>query len=269
MKLPQGIDRASAQLRLDVTLPVYNEEKDLPKSCNKLVDFLKAKCPYDWRIIIADNASTDKTPEIAQSLAAGNPRLRYLRLELKGRGRALREAWLSSDADIVSYMDIDLSTDLKSFMPMVSSIAHGEADITIGTRFKKNSRVQRGLKREILSRGFMALIKTFFPRSSFSDSQCGFKAAGRPAVQALVPHVKNQGWFFDTEMLLLADHDGYKIGEIPVRWVEDPDSRVRIVRTALEHSLGVLRMRLSFITGLELREFYAHPIKPVKVEKMA
>lgn len=269
MKLPQGIGRTSARLRLDIVLPVYNEEKDLPKSCHKLVEFLQANCPYDWRIVIADNASTDKTPEIAQALAAGDSRLEYLRLELKGRGRALRKAWLSSDADIVSYMDIDLSTDLKSFMPMVRAIAHGEADLAIGTRFKNLSQVQRGLKREILSRSFMALIKTFFPRSHFSDSQCGFKAASRRAVQALVPRIKNQGWFFDTEMLLLADHHGYKIGEIPVRWIEDPDSRVKIVRTALEHSLGVLRMRLSFITGLELGEFYAHPVKPAKVVRMA
>lgn len=254
---PKPVD----QLRLDVVLPVYNEEKDLAGSCRTLTAFLTDHCPYQWKIVIADNASTDATPEIARGLAAADSRIRHLRLDMKGRGRALRTAWLSSTADIVSYMDIDLSTDLKGFMPMINAIALGDADVAIGSRFKKGSDVDRCLKREVLSRTFIGLIKLFFPRSTFSDAQCGFKAVSRRAVDDLLPHVKNLGWFFDTELLLLADHYGYRIEDIPVRWIEDRDSRVRIVKTGLEHSLGVLRMRLSFLTGLELGEFYAHPME--------
>ncbi len=258
--------RPNAALRLDLILPVYNEEVALPKSCDTLVKYLESNCLYDWKIIIADNASTDRTPEIARSLSSGDARIHYLRLEKKGRGRALREAWLSSDADIVSYMDIDLSTDLKSYLPMINAIAHGDADIAIGTRFKRTSVIKRSLKREVLSRCFIMLIKLFFPRCGFSDAQCGFKAVSRHAVQLLVPKIKNQGWFFDTELLLLARYHGLKLCEIPIRWVEDPDSRVKIIRTGLEHSLGVLRMRLTFTTGVDLPEFYPHPIE---VEKLA
>jgi glycosyltransferase involved in cell wall biosynthesis len=255
------IEGTSNQMRINITLPVYNEEKDLAKSCMILSDFLSSNCPWDWQIVIADNASTDRTPEIARKLAASNPRIQHLRLDMKGRGRALRQAWLNSDADIVSYMDIDLSTDLKSFMPMIGAIASGSADVAIGSRFAKGSEIDRSLKREVLSRTFITLIKAFFPRSTFADAQCGFKAVSRRAVQQLVPMIKNQGWFFDTELLLLADHHGFKIREIPVRWIEDPDSRVRIIRTGLEHSLGVLRMRLTFLTGWDLGEFYSHPVR--------
>jgi len=254
-----GIKRSP--LRVDVTLPVYNEEKDLARSCQTLASFLTANCPFDWRIVIADNASTDKTPEIGRSLAASNPRIKFLRLEMKGRGRALREAWLQSDADIVSYMDIDLSTDLKAFMPMVNAIAYGGSDVAIGTRFNIGSEVERSIKREVLSRGFIGFIKLFFPRGTFSDAQCGFKAVSRRAVNTLVPQIKSQAWFFDTEMLLLANHHGFRVSEIPVKWIEDTDSRVKIVGTVLEHSLGVLRMRLAFITGRDLNVFYPRQAK--------
>jgi len=250
-----------SRLRIDVTLPVYNEEKDLAGSCEKLAAYLTAHCPHDWRVVIADNASTDKTPEVGRSMAARYPYIKYHRLEMKGRGRALTEAWLASDADIVSYMDIDLSTDLKSFMPMIDAIERGGCDVAIGTRFDRKSEVDRGLKREVLSRGFITLIKLFFPFSSFSDAQCGFKAVSRRAVKALVPLIKSKAWFFDTELLILADHHGYKIRNVPVKWIDDPDSRVKIVGTVLEHSLGVLRMRLTFLTGRELDVFYPRQIK--------
>ena len=177
----------------------------------------------------------------------------------------MRTAWLSSDADIVSYMDIDLSTDLKSFMPMIDSIAHGDAEVAIGSRFHKKSEVDRCLKREVCSRTFIGLIKTFFPRSSFSDAQCGFKAVSRRAVDDLLPHIKNVGWFFDTELLLLADHYKYKVVNVPVKWVEDPNSKVKIVKTGMEHSLGVLRMRLSFLTGFEFGDFYSpYPVNAAR-----
>ena len=234
--------------RVDVVLPVYNEEKDLPVSVATLHEFLARRCPYDWQIVIADNASTDGTPAVARSLAAKHARVRYLHLPLKGRGRALRQAWLTSQADVVSYMDIDLATDLNCFMPMIEKLAVGEADIAIGSRYKKGAQVTRGWKRELFSRGYMALIKLFFG-CGFSDAQCGFKAITRRAVQTLVPLIENQGWFFDAELLLLAEHYGFRIFDLPVQWTDDPDSRVKILQTVSEHFIGLVRMRLAFSTG--------------------
>ncbi len=237
-----------APLRVDVVIPVYNEEKDLPHSIAILHQFLQQHRGYDWRIVIADNASQDKTPQVARELAAAYTNVQYMRLPHKGRGRALRQAWLASNADIVSYMDVDLSTDLSGLPPMIAALACGEAEIAIGSRYQQGAQVQRGLKREIFSRGYMALIKLFFG-CNFSDAQCGFKAATRRAVQALVPLIENQGWFFDAELLLLAEHYGFEIFEMPVRWTDDPDSRVKILQTVSEHFIGLVRLRLAFSTG--------------------
>lgn len=239
---------SSDKLRLEVVIPVYNEEKDLPRSIATLHDFLQQNCGYDWRIVIADNASVDHTPQVSRELAAKYERVRYLRLPHKGRGRALRHAWLTSEADIVSYMDVDLSTDLRCFLPIIDKLARGEAEIAAGSRYQKGAQVQRGMKREIFSRGYMALIKMFFG-CGFSDAQCGFKAATRRAVQTLVPLVENQGWFFDAELLLLAEHYGFPIFDMPVIWTDDPDSRVKLAQTVSEHFIGLMRMRLAFSTG--------------------
>lgn len=235
--------------RIDIVLPVYNEEKILRSSVQTLRTFLHANCPYDWRIIVADNASTDSTARVAESLATRYDEIDYLYIPLKGRGRALRGVWLHSDADIVSYMDVDLSTDLSCFLPMVDAIAAGQADVVCGSRYKKGARVKRGLKREVLSRGYINLMKLFF-RCDFTDAQCGFKAVSRRAVRALVPLIENQGWFFDAELLLLAERFGFRVAEVPVKWTDDPDSRVKIVQTVSEHFMGLLRMRLAFSTGL-------------------
>ncbi|MFQ5627594.1 MAG: dolichyl-phosphate beta-glucosyltransferase [bacterium] len=233
---------------IDVVIPVYNEEKILQKSVLTLSAFLKAKCPYKWRIIIADNASKDTTPVVATNLAAEMPNISYLRIPYKGRGRALREAWMKSDADIVTYMDVDLSTDLNCFMPLIEPLARGEADVALGSRLKKGAQVQRGLKREILSRGYIGIMRLMM-RCSFTDAQCGFKAATRHAVQTLVPLIENQGWFFDAELLLLAEHYGFRLNEVAVKWDDDPDSRVKILQTVSEHFIGLVRMRLAFSTG--------------------
>ena len=240
--------KAAQPVRIDVVIPVYNEEKILAGSVARLRGHLRQNCPYRWRIVIADNASVDRTEKVARRLVSKYPEVAYLRLPLKGRGRALREAWLRSNADVVSYMDVDLSTDLSGFMPMIEPLVRGEADVALGSRFSKGAKVERGLKREILSRGYIALIKLFF-RCGFSDSQCGFKAATREAVQALVPLIENQGWFFDAELLLLAEHYGYRLHEVPVVWIDDPDSRVNIVQTVAEHFINLLRLRVAISAG--------------------
>ena len=226
---------------VDVVIPVYNEEKDLPRSIETLRRFLQDNLPSAWQITIADNGSTDSTLAVARTLSQQYPGVGYTHLDLKGRGRALKKAWLESRADILSYMDVDLSTGLESFPPLVQAIREGY-DIAIGSRLMAQSRIQRSFKREMTSRVYNLLIRAMF-FSHFVDAQCGFKAISRRAAQALLPLVQDNAWFFDTELLLLAEMRGYRIKELPVKWLEDPDTRVKIASTAWEDIKGLLRVR--------------------------
>jgi glycosyltransferase involved in cell wall biosynthesis len=233
------------RVRVDVVIPVYNEEGDLESSVTRLRQFLLDNVKHDWRIVVADNASQDRTLEIAKALAERYPgEVSYVHLDLKGRGRALRRAWTESDADIVSYMDVDLSTDLGAFPPLIDSLIDSDCDIAIGSRLAKGAQVQRGLKREFISRTYNLMIKCLF-RNRFSDAQCGFKAVTRRAVKDIVPLIEDQAWFFDSELLLLAERMGYRIAEVPVTWADDPDSRVKIASTAWEDIKGLVRVRFS------------------------
>ncbi|MBI4301382.1 MAG: glycosyltransferase family 2 protein [Chloroflexi bacterium] len=227
---------------VDVVIPVYNEERVLAQSVAQLRDFLKENLPHPCTIVIADNGSVDGTLDVAKGLAKQYREVTYIHLDQKGRGRALRRAWLESQADIVSYMDVDLSTNLAAFPPLVAAIIEGY-DIAIGSRLMKGAQVQRSLKREFISRSYNLLVKVMFS-SSVSDAQCGFKALSHQAAQALVPLVKDQAWFFDSELLILAEKKGYRIKEIPVEWVEDADTRVRVVKTAWEDVKGLCRLRV-------------------------
>jgi len=231
-------------VRVDVVLPVYNEEEALADSVTTLHEFLAEHCPYDWRIVIADNASTDSTWATAQALAERFPRVTPFHLDQKGRGRALRQAWTASDADVVSYMDVDLSTGLEAFMPMIDAIAKEDYEIAVGSRLMPESNVTRGPKREFISRCYNLLIKLMFWHH-FSDAQCGFKAVSRRVVQELIPLVQDQAWFFDSELLLLAERKGYPIKDIPVTWVDDPGSTVNVIDTAWKDFKGLVRMRFS------------------------
>ncbi len=229
--------------RVDVVIPCYNEVRVLEQSTLATLALFDANPQYEWRLVIADNGSTDGTSELARRLAAEHPRVHALVLAVKGRGLALREAWLQSDADIVSYMDVDLSTDLRHLPELVAMVAERGCDVAIGSRLARGARVRRQLKREITSRGYVALIRLTFPRLRITDAQCGFKALNRRAVQATVPYIENRMWFFDTELLILAHQAGLRICELPVHWVEDPDTKVRIVSTAIEDIRGLVRMR--------------------------
>ena len=229
------------RILVDVVIPVHNEEAALERSVGELRAYLEQHFPYRWNVVIADNASTDSTWEIARRLME-DCLVRAIHLDQKGRGRALREAWLVSDADVVTYMDVDLSTNLKSFLPLVAPIITGHSDVAIGSRLLKSAVVQRQRKREIISRIYNLMIKALF-RNRFSDAQCGFKALSRQAARDLLPLVENQTWFFDTELLLLAEERGMRIYEVPVQWIEDLDSRVNITRTAIEDIKGLLRVR--------------------------
>lgn len=228
---------------LDVVLPVYNEEVDLAKNVNILSHFLKANlADFSWQIVIADNASTDRTPKIGRKLAKEHPDVSFLRLEKKGRGRALKKAWRESKADILSYMDLDLSTKLDYFPPLVRSLNQGY-DIAIGSRLSPGSKVHgRTLTREITSRGYNILIKIFF-LTRFSDAQCGFKALTKEAAGVLLPKIADNKFFLDTELLVLAEKSGMRIRNLPVEWTDDPTSTVNVPKTAWEDIKGLIRLR--------------------------
>jgi putative flippase GtrA len=239
---------------LDVVVPVYNEEKDLALSVRRLHAHLSGELPYRFRITIADNASTDATPRIAAQLAAELPCVIALRMEQKGRGRALKATWSRSDAQVLVYCDVDLSTDLAAILPLVAPLISGHSDLAIGTRLGHGSRVVRGAKREIISRCYNLILHGALA-VRFSDAQCGFKAIRADVAQRLLPLVEDTGWFFDTELLVLAEHSGLRIHEVPVDWVDDPDSRVDIIKTAMADLKGVARVGRALATGrLPLQE---------------
>ena len=232
------------QESVEVVVPVYNEEEALPESIPALCAYLETYFPYRWSVLIADNASTDNTLTVAEGLARAYPGVSVLHLDEKGRGRALKAAWLSAEADIVAYMDVDLSTNLWSFLPLIAPLASGHSDVAIGSRLLKGAVVTRQWKREVISRCYNLLIKAMFG-NVFSDAQCGFKAIKRSVAHKLLPQIEDNEWFFDTELLLLAEERGYRISEVPVDWVEDLDSRVDITSTAIKDVKGLLRMRRS------------------------
>jgi putative flippase GtrA len=239
-----GALAAPASRDVEIVVPVYNEEAALDRSIRRLHRFLTESFPFGWRIVIADNASTDRTPEVARALQTNLRGVSYLRLERKGRGLALREAWTRSDARVVAYMDVDLSTDLRALLPLVAPLLSGHSDVAIGSRLAQGARVVRGPKREIISRSYNRLLHTTV-RARFSDAQCGFKAVRRDALDGLLTDVRDNAWFFDTELLVLAQRRGLRIHEVPVDWVDDPDSRVDIVRTACEDLKGIARLALT------------------------
>lgn len=247
--------RAAVQARptaagavLDVVIPVYNEETDLGPCVRRLHAHLSEHFPYPFQITIADNASVDDTLKVADSLAAELPGVDVLHLDAKGRGRALSAAWSASSAPVLAYMDVDLSTDLAALLPLVAPLISGHSDLAIGTRLARTSRVVRGAKREVISRAYNLLLRGALA-ARFSDAQCGFKAIRADVAGELLPLVRDTGWFFDTELLVLAQRAGLRIHEVPVDWVDDPDSRVDIVATALADLRGVGRLGRALLTG--------------------
>lgn len=233
---------------IDIVIPVYNEETDLEPSVRRLHAHLSAEMPYSFQITVADNASTDATLAVADRLAAELPFLRTVHLPEKGRGRALRAVWSTSDAAVLAYMDVDLSTDLAALLPLIAPLVSGHSDLAIGTRLHRGSRVIRGAKREFISRSYNLMLRHTLS-TRFSDAQCGFKAIRREVAAHLLPHVEDNGWFFDTELLVLAERSGLRIHEVPVDWVDDPDSRVHIVSTAMADIRGIARLARAFATG--------------------
>ena len=226
---------------VDITLPVYNEERDLAPAVRRLHNYLHSEFPFSARITIADNASTDGTAAQALRLATELRGVRLLRLSEKGRGRALAASWLTSDAQVVAYMDVDLSTDLSALLPLVAPIISGHSDVSIGSRLVTGARVVRSARRELISRCYNLLLRVVLG-VRFKDAQCGFKAVRADVARRLVPGVQNRNWFFDTVLLVQAERAGLRVHELPVDWVEDADSRVDILATAVEDLGGIWRL---------------------------
>ena len=239
---------APAPVTVDIVVPVYNEEQILASSIARLVEHLDTTFPFEWRIVVADNASTDDTGRIADELAAADPRVRHLHLDRKGRGRALRAAWSASDADVVAYTDVDLSSGLTGLLPLVAPLVTGHSDVSVGSRLSSASVVARGPKRELISRCYNVLLRLVFA-VRFRDAQCGFKAVRTDVAHLLLPAIEDEAWFFDTELLLIAEHNGLRVHEVPVDWIDDPDSRVDVTSTALDDLRGVRRMIVRFARG--------------------
>jgi putative flippase GtrA len=237
-----------AVLQVDIVVPVRNEERDLAPSVRRLVCYLREGFPFTAQVTIADNGSTDRTWLIARELAREFTEVRAVRMAQPGRGRALRAVWSRGDADVLAYMDVDLSTDLNGLLPLVAPLLSGHSDLAIGTRLARGSRVIRGPKRELISRCYNMLLHACMG-ARFSDAQCGFKAIRREQARALLPLTRDDGWFFDTELLVLAERAGLRIHEIPVDWVDDLDSRVDVVATALADLRGMVRLGSGFARG--------------------
>jgi putative flippase GtrA len=233
---------------VEIVVPVFNEEADLEPSIRRLHRFLAAQFPFRAVITIADNASTDDTWAVSSALAGELDGVRAVHLDGKGRGRALQHVWAASAARVVAYMDVDLSTDLNALLPLVAPLLSGHSEVAIGSRLSRSARTVRGPKREIISRGYNLLLRTTL-RARFSDAQCGFKAMRADAARLLLPHVKDTAWFFDTELLVLAERAGMRIAEVPVDWVDDPDSRVDIAATALADLRGIARLGAALLRG--------------------
>jgi glycosyltransferase involved in cell wall biosynthesis len=238
---PEAMADVTAAPVLDLVVPVYNEAHVLRENVGRLHAYMKAEFPFTWRLTIVDNASTDGTWYSAALLARDLANVRAVHLDRKGRGLALRRAWGGSDATVVAYTDVDLSTELDALLPLVTAVLSGHSDIAIGSRLAPGAAVQRCLRREVLSRGYNALLRIAFG-THFRDAQCGFKAMRADAARELIPDVRDDGWFFDTELLLLAEHRGLRVREVAVDWTEDPDSRVDVPRTVRDDLRGVVRM---------------------------
>ncbi|HEX7131973.1 MAG TPA: dolichyl-phosphate beta-glucosyltransferase [Iamia sp.] len=226
---------------VDIAVPVLDEAATLEASIRRLHAYLGERFPLSWRITIVDNGSTDGTWDVAQALVAELDGVAALHLDQRGRGRALRAAWTTTGSPVVAYMDVDLSTDLDALLPLVAPLVSGHSDLAIGTRLAPTARVRRTPGREAISRTYNLFLHTTL-RNGFTDAQCGFKAVRRDVAERLLPEVEDEGWFFDTELLVLAERHGLRIHEVPVDWTDDPDSRVDVVRTALDDLRGVARL---------------------------
>ncbi|MCX6745528.1 MAG: glycosyltransferase [Candidatus Parcubacteria bacterium] len=235
-------------MKLLIVIPSYNEELVIENTLLKLAAYAQQfLTDYDYQIIAADNKSTDKTKEKARQLLAKINRLAYLFIEQKGKGLAIKRTWqkYQDDFDFFVFMDADLATDLSALLPLISALAKENYDLAIGSRNLKDSKIQRSLWRRFFSFGYGLLAKLILG-TKISDSTCGFKAVNKKVVQEIMPLVKNQTWFFDSELVFLAEKKGFKIKEIPVCWAEPrklDKSKVNVLKVSSQYLKELLRLR--------------------------
>lgn len=240
--------KSSTPVTVDIVIPVLNEAHVLAGSVRKVREFVRENISDECCVVIVDNGSTDGTDEVAKKLVAEYPDVKFIHLTQRGRGRALRAAWLQSQSDVLCYMDVDLSTDLHHLSPLISAIAREGYGVATGSRLMRESQTKRSFKREFISRSYNLFVKGVL-WTKFSDAQCGFKAISREVAEKVLPQVEDQSWFLDTELLVLAEKQGYRIKDIPVLWIEDDDSRVKIAKTAWDDVKGVFRLRWYLWSG--------------------
>ena len=234
-------------MRIDIVLPVFNEELSLEEQVHKASVFIREKLSDLGiiRLVVADNGSTDQTADIVRRLAQSNEILRFVQVSRPGVGLALRTAWLQSEADIVGYMDLDLATDLGHLREALEPLTQDIVDVVAGSRLKLGSRVVgRSLKREITSRSFNYIIRWYLG-TAFSDGMCGFKFLQRKHLPAIIGEgAVSEGWFFSTELLFCAQHLGLRLLDLPVTWTDDPNSKVQISKLAIQYMLAMRRLKV-------------------------
>lgn len=235
------------QKKVLITIPVFNEEKVLKSSIVKTIQYCRKKLQDDWEILIADNASTDKTAYIGKKLAENYKRVSYFSINERGRGKVLHRAWDRFLADCYVYMDVDLSTSLKHLSKLVNKVLKEDFDIAVGTRNHKDSKVKRSFVRTVVSKVYIFLVKIIF-NTNLSDTQCGFKAFNKAVVKDLWRRLEprnwqGSAWFFDTEILILSEKRGYLVFELPVKWIENKGTKVRLLRDFLEFAQGLIRLK--------------------------
>ena len=248
-------------VQAEIVVPVRNEERDLVRSIRRLDTHLRDRFPFTACITIADNGSTDGTWSQALALESELESVRAVRLERPGRGGALRSVWSQSDAAVLAYMDVDLSTDLNALLPLLAPLLSGHSDVAIGTRLARGARVIRGPRREVISRCYNLLLHATLG-TRFSDAQCGFKAIRADQARTLLPLTSDTEWFFDTELLVLAERAGLRIHEVPVDWIDDADSRVKLIATALADLRGILRLGIGLARGTIAIPVLGNPSPP-------
>lgn len=241
--------------KLLITLPCFNEEQVLEKNVNTIFNYAqKGLSDYDWSILVIDNASSDKTFEIAKKLNQQNPKILIAQYLKKGRGAALKNVWQANNCyDIYSYMDIDLATDLNHFTDLISKLDEGY-NIAVGSRYVPGAKAQRSFRRKFMSKVYNLLLKLFL-KVDFKDAQCGFKAFDKKSIINILPKTFDSGWFWDTEFMILAERSGYKIIEIPVVWKEVRDeireSKVSPLAEAFKQLRNIRLMRARLKDNLE------------------
>jgi uncharacterized membrane protein YbhN (UPF0104 family) len=229
------------KIDVSVVLPAYNEANRIEDTVKVVKDTLE-KLDYGYEIIIAEDGSTDGTDEIAKRLSSRDPRIVHLHSDNRlGRGKALTNAMEIAKGDVVVYLDVDLSTDMDHLKELIDAVAKEGYDIATGSRLLKDSQTERPFKRDFASKVYNFLVRLMLG-SKLRDHQCGFKAFKRSSVLKLLRDVKDNHWFWDTEVLVLAQRKGLRVKEIPVKWKQSGETKVKFTKDVLYMFSQILRM---------------------------